>query len=740
MIGITLLRYKISITWDAGWAVQKRLQRMLARKYVALSERDHVGNPLLEEQFRTAIQETAVKLTAEGYKTFQQSIIAMYTIMWSIVSLFNQSNSDKDTYMRLGILFMVLLTESGVQLFRTRQTWKLRRDSVLANVQLASFIEFCMISIGLIKAAETEDSVSLEMEGQISNSLNAGYTLWWYNFQTGWYSQLIINLVTYSLWGAGAYLTDPALGPVTKPGTFWILLGLIASIHGACVALRTSLLTLYTSGSMVLEVAALLNYNTQEELRLIHDIAKADEKKESEGIGDEQIATADASAEESEIAELPTLTVASTRDDLARNTKRPSKASKLGSKSFISRSMRLDSEFTVSMGGRELLGQLREMIDEDNVFVEELNDNADDETSSKTLQTIQTILTSVSSSHIALRISGITFSYLRQPPIFDGLDVYDEHDKPIELGIEGSGIIGVRGVTSASIDVKRTAVLIKLLVERLTPQHGVASVMPTLKAQMVQFEPDMMLANLLQNLLYGVELPDGAIINGAELAPIEGVPTETQLWSLCSAIGVSTEIIGESYEDRGAWLRAIIVPFGGLISRNEQAKISLVRAVLRFPDVLLLSRLGDSMPPSEAAALVKFVTSFIDRSLDELTHAHLTSSRPWTPRTVVWAASDALLRDALRSQEQVITIESASRATLQTYEAVFASVDSAAASAIKTDSEQESDLASVIYAAAADRVSIPSKEEGEATAAEKQVSFAGDGAAEGGGNGGSLKI
>ena len=82
--------------------------------------------------------------------------------------------------------------------------------------------------------------------------------------------------VARSLWAAAPFVTDQLFGPAR----FIVLLGLLAFISGSVVSLSVSVLEIYTSASLIQEIAQLLNLRTAEEaLVLGRHAARAKERQ-----------------------------------------------------------------------------------------------------------------------------------------------------------------------------------------------------------------------------------------------------------------------------------------------------------------------------------------------------------------------------------------------------------------------------------------------------------------------------
>jgi hypothetical protein len=167
------------------------------------------------------------------------------------------------------------------------------------------------------------------------------------------------------------------------------------------------------------------------------------------------------------------------------------------------------------------------------------------------------------------------------------------------------------------------------------------------------------------------------------------------VWQLCHEVGISSVIIGESFDGASGWQHKKMRSMASVITEGERLKIALVRAVASQCTVLLFQLHIESATRAEGSRILDFVRRYRDGELDELLQTHFPldtklsqrakkdaasalrndddavvpfcSDAPHKnsePRTVLLAASDELLvaRDDVNL---VLTIETPSEAHLR---------------------------------------------------------------------------
>ena len=125
------------------------------------------------------------------------------------------------------------------------------------------------------------------------------------------------------------------------------------------------------------------------------------------------------------------------------------------------------------------------------------------------------------------------------------------------------------------------------------------------------------------------------------------------------------------------------------IGGSSPAQVSLVRALLHRPSVLLLDRIGGNWTPGEQqlrCLLEAFlacdgdIDGMIEQLVSEALDSRLELSAATSSCVVVWCAPDPVLASCLQSaRDLVLTIQSPSRAALGTVSDVFPKEMSAAA-------------------------------------------------------------
>ena len=263
----------------------------------------------------------------------------------------------------------------------------------------------------------------------------------------------VIDVIRFGLYAAGPFLIDPRTGdnaPIFSTSELLALLLVLTNMSSSLVALIRYLTQVFTSGSMVVEVAHLLNYHTRES-QLTHPL------------GGDSIGAVKRGVEQS-------LTLPRTRAALRwrriQGSLNPHRATWLK----IRRAAQAKAEVK------------RVVIS-----------NA-------------TTAYSCTLDDVTLRRSG------GSPPIFERLHLYERCGPDDELSrvhgamLAAGRLIGVRAECSSmpALDVEYQ--LLKLLAGWVRPDSGIAHVLPTVHAQLVlglNFASLLFCGSLKSNLTYG---------------------------------------------------------------------------------------------------------------------------------------------------------------------------------------------------------------------------------------------
>lgn len=469
------------------------------------------------------------------------------------------------------------------------------------------------------------------------------------------------------------------------PGEYLVLLDMLAFISGSFYRLIMSVLDVYCSGSMVQEIAKILNWRTAEEaamlragtetLELAEKATDDDDEDVFAALVDRVQATAQSAPKVSPAAPL------SFFSSFLAGTAKNRRARR--AKAAWSRSVDAVNDQAVS-GLTKLLSKSR--VDE-----------------------VRTIMSSAKSdSTAAFRVATPTYSpeaaYFdldesetrgsavsswashsnskQLPPLFQDLKVIkrdESGDVPVTL-LPGGSLVFLETKPKDSNDSndskdsqfhqRAELALMKLLNGSIRPQSGVASCFPMLKSEVVtcQGESQLLMASLFENLLYGIAKSE-YFVHGVLRVPAdakESVPTARQLWMLCRFVGLSDTLIGADFKE--GWGNQHLRTVLSWVSQIDLVKLAMARALLRGPSILLLYRVGDGWPEAEQRLLVTLVKSFLnaDHALQALTHSHQPKTRqaPRRSRTVLWSADDESLSRMLKLADYRLVLESPSLATL----------------------------------------------------------------------------
>ena len=204
----------------------------------------------------------------------------------------------------------------------------------------------------------------------------------------------------------------------------------------------------------------------------------------------------------------------------------------------------------------------------------------------------------------------------------------------------------------------RGAILLEIMAGLTTPDAGTCHVLgihPRVRFLSCSAESHLIPGSLRENLTFG--------------APHE--PTAEILGKLCTRIGFCQAIIGNDF-DKWADVDVQRIPYA-VDELHEVLCVATVRAVLQHPTVLMLDGIGEAMPKEAQQKLLDFVHSWLDGSLDGLTHPSDIEACPPEERTLVIRATDPLLQLFLKeSNDLVLAFKSASEATLRRKADAFA--------------------------------------------------------------------
>ena len=611
MFGCYLISEIVEVWFPAGWDVQKWLQRNLAGKYLTLTEEDLADEQAAgaEDKFRRAIDTTAAQLASQCYGGFHGVLSSVWQLAASLIYLFT-SGARTRTLMISYAVGVPTATIAFVLfgLLRSKKSWELLREQFEAGVRLSDRLSFTLSARSVISASRREARAVLQTEAAISGSLNAGFATWARREDDQDYLMLVCMLLVYGLWATAPWVTTNLM----TAGEFVVVLGMLSFITDSLIALLLACIDVYTSGSMVQEIASLLNLPTAKEDTL-RKCARAVGGGHAAKGSTRNVALTHSTDEASERAVAELLAWAE---------------GKLGPVAF---SVHQPSYTTVA----DHSGNQHAIFDQLQLY--ELSAQVRDPQSG-------------------------------HPPLVP-LD-YVPAGGLIELRTAPLPGVGRLFAERAGVT------LMNMLVGALPPHGGVANCFAACRsAQLVsrQAHTQTLTESLLENLLYGIVA--NTHIAGGQLTPGAGVPSEAQLWALCHLVGVSAALIGlqpvEGWTRRPlANLGMVLAP-----EPADMMRLVLVRALLHRPDVLLLDRVGDDLEPAAQDALVHTVRRYLehDPHLDGLTGMHLASlekrraaATRFTPRTVLWSTRDPNLRAKIGAvaHGRVLSLEAPNRGIL----------------------------------------------------------------------------
>ena len=299
MLVCHLVNWRVEVLYSGRWDVQRKMQMLLIRKYLSLDELDLDAlsqSRLLEQQggsledtFRQAISATAVNLSKDCYLACHYALSSLWGVAFSIVYILYQYSQAQVQgtgsgygYMLGLVAFLFFLAFVVVVFFvRAHRTWQFWKAKFLANVVQTSTLSFLLAKPALVRAADRVHSIASSMYTQITGTLWADYDSWMYGYLTEWDMRALLYAVTYALWAMGPVLTDPRIDesaslPHFAQSELLALLVVLGRLAASLIAFEKHMTTIFTSGSMVMEVAHLLNYQSRVSLITMRDCVDDD--------------------------------------------------------------------------------------------------------------------------------------------------------------------------------------------------------------------------------------------------------------------------------------------------------------------------------------------------------------------------------------------------------------------------------------------------------------------------------
>jgi len=519
-----------------------------------------------------------------------------------------------------------------------RRLWK---REFLAQRAVTSSIQQALVSWGLIRSAKREATETLNVEARLREAEAASFELDFERTLTAWGCTVVLQILTYVLWCVSPILCA-RYKPFMLPSDFLVLLDLVGFLAGRVNGLQISLVELYTSSTMIQELARLFNTETTDETLVLTQAA-------AEG-------TLPKSASMPSSKSTRTEPVDVTAADMGKHM----------------RGMRQEADV--------LAGRISDAYE--NVHADSARGGGLTVRELAQIENARAVVSAaLSESKHAIRIERASFAQLGKPPVFEGLTLYDRFtaDSPTgtPTGVIGAGgIIGVRVSGGGSFGSVADVTLLKLLGGVYTPQLGTATAL--LRAEIVTPQTAPLPSTLLGNLLYGV-VPDEAMHEGLLVEPLPPgceVPSDESLWRLCRRAGVSAALIGEEYA--AGWSGVHLLNAEVWVAASDLVKLRVIRALLHQPEVLLLSRVGSQWALKEQRQLHAMLEEYMANgcSLEALAGVEPVSKGGAAGSrrsfTLVWCAADPVLAAALHEgRDRILTLESASRATIKPPSAVF---------------------------------------------------------------------
>ena len=228
----------------------------------------------IEDRFRQAIFDTSVRLSNECFMAAHAMIASIFSLVFSYIYLFRESfktTTDETTrtiyhYALAGVIPAFLFIFVPIWFFfRSERLWVLWRQLYDADVVREQGLTFLIHRSGLIRSTEREEDYCGSIYQSITSSLWGSYDLWLHQYVTSKWLQSLFDLVYYGMWAAGPIFVA---NNYLKVGQLLVLLDVIGIFSSALISLMATAASVFTSGSMVIEVAQLLNYQTRGAKRL----------------------------------------------------------------------------------------------------------------------------------------------------------------------------------------------------------------------------------------------------------------------------------------------------------------------------------------------------------------------------------------------------------------------------------------------------------------------------------------
>ena len=258
MMLITLIKYRIKLNYFHGsMLVLQHLRAMLARKYLSLSPNDHLMYPELNQHYRVAILFTTEEIRNSVWKgIFHHGLPNLYKVLMSLLYIvaFQTDRAAFSLSMSFGLVVFVF-------------SWYTYR--AIAGAAIAK-VEFQLSNAAELKLEKLTKSWALVQRcgltlGTTKNVFDAFWTYirsglyvtWYHRFYTAW-------LVTFVR--LGALFTIWAMAPSFAGNTasFVALNSSISSLGSSLQTVATNVLDVMVGTSKVDEVSRLLNYETDE--------------------------------------------------------------------------------------------------------------------------------------------------------------------------------------------------------------------------------------------------------------------------------------------------------------------------------------------------------------------------------------------------------------------------------------------------------------------------------------------
>ena len=246
--------------------VRKRLQLSLARKFLSLSERDRESRQNVDARYRLAIMETAEKVTGDAFSGFLGAVSASFKLIISTIFMLVAAG-EAAPHMFVVILIIIAVSFFVLSL-RTPGTWRLWKEGHTTKQRLYSELFFVTDNWRLIREEKREDRAAASLKQAISDALVGEGAVYNHTKYTGIWAKGIVTAVVYAMWALAPWITGPTEGRLMTTGTYIAILNVLGSFGSSWIGLQTSLLKVYTSGSMVHEVSLMLNSDTEQTTRL----------------------------------------------------------------------------------------------------------------------------------------------------------------------------------------------------------------------------------------------------------------------------------------------------------------------------------------------------------------------------------------------------------------------------------------------------------------------------------------